>query len=581
MNRIAKLPPEIAQKIAAGEVIERPVSVVKELVENALDAGAGEIGVELLAGGKKRIRVRDDGSGMSRADAELCFERHATSKIAVADDLLAIATLGFRGEALASIAAVSRLTLKTSEGGAEAGTQIEREGDSLLSEKDIAFPRGTSIEVRDLFFNLPARLKFLHGDASELSQIAKYLTNVALAYPRLRLILSHGPRTILDSPPVDGLRERIYQLHGKALIDSLMEIDFTADGSRLYGFASRPPAGRPDRAHQYFFVNSRPVRDKVLASALQQAYRGLLEKDRWPEAFLFLSVPPAEVDVNVHPAKSEVRFLRSSAVFQLVLRAVDRAKDRAGGIKPVVAARPEGSDRTGEPVEYIPGESGDYPGLPFRVEERLPAADSAGVPLFGDGAGTAPESDPSGRRVLGQFGDAYIIASDPDGIMVIDQHNAHERVLFERFTEIDRRRSWPVKMSLIPLLFELSPAQAVSLDANRTALEESGFRAEPMGGRSFALREYPDIFQPEQALSAFLDLLDEIRGSKAEEKKSRMLAMMACKTAIKAGQPLPREKMIYLVRELFRTANPAVCPHGRPIVVRLSKAEIEKGLRRR
>jgi DNA mismatch repair protein MutL len=581
MNRIAKLPPEIAQKIAAGEVIERPVSVVKELVENALDAGAGEIGVELLAGGKKRIRVRDDGSGMSRADAELCFERHATSKIAVADDLLAIATLGFRGEALASIAAVSRLTLKTSEGGAEAGTQIEREGDSLLSEKDIAFPRGTSIEVRDLFFNLPARLKFLHGDASELSQIAKYLTNVALAYPRLRLILSHGPRTILDSPPVDGLRERIYQLHGKALIDSLMEIDFTADGSRLYGFASRPPAGRPDRAHQYFFVNSRPVRDKVLASALQQAYRGLLEKDRWPEAFLFLSVPPAEVDVNVHPAKSEVRFLRSSAVFQLVLRAVDRAKDRAGGIKPVVAARPEGSDRTGEPVEYIPGESGDFPGLPFRVEERLPAADSAGVPLFGDGAGTAPESDPSGRRVLGQFGDAYIIASDPDGIMVIDQHNAHERVLFERFTEIDRRRSWPVKMSLIPLLFELSPAQAVSLDANRTALEESGFRAEPMGGRSFALREYPDIFQPEQALSAFLDLLDEIRGSKAEEKKSRMLAMMACKTAIKAGQPLSREKMIYLVRELFRTANPAVCPHGRPIVVRLSKAEIEKGLRRR
>jgi DNA mismatch repair protein MutL len=581
MNRIAKLPPEIAQKIAAGEVIERPVSVVKELVENALDAGAGEIGVELLAGGKKRIHVRDDGSGMSRADAELCFERHATSKIAAADDLLAIATLGFRGEALASIAAVSRSTLKTSEGGAEAGTQIEREGDALLSEKDIAFPRGTSIDVRDLFFNLPARLKFLHSDASELSQIAKYLTNVALAYPRLRLILSHGPRTILDGPPVDGLRERIYHLHGKALIDSLMEIDFSADGSRLYGFSSRPPAGRPDRAHQYFFVNSRPVRDKVLASALQQAYRGLLEKDRWPEAFLFLSVPPAEVDVNVHPAKSEVRFLRSSAVFQLVLRAVDRAKARAGGIKPVAAARPEGSDRTVEPVEYIPGVPGDFAGWPFRVEEGPSAADSAGVSLFGDGAGAAPESDPSGRRVLGQFADAYIIASDPDGIMVIDQHNAHERVLFERFAEIDRRRSWPVKMSLIPLLFELSPAQAVSLEANRTALEESGFRAEPMGGRSFALREYPDIFQPEQALSAFLDLLDEIRGSKAEEKKSRMLAMMACKTAIKAGQPLPREKMIYLVQELFRTANPAVCPHGRPIVVRLSKSEIEKGLRRR
>ena len=581
MNRIARLPREIAQKIAAGEVIERPVSVVKELVENALDAGAGQVGVELLAGGKKRIFVRDDGSGMSRADAELCFERHATSKIAVAEDLLAIATLGFRGEALASIAAVSRLTLKTSEGGAEAGMQIEREGDTLLSEKSIAFPRGTSIEVFDLFFNLPARLKFLHSDASELSQIAKYLTNAALAYPRLRLTLSHGPRTILDCPPVDGLQERIYQLHGKALIDSLMPIDYAAEGCRLFGFASRPPAGRPDRSHQYFFVNNRPVRDKVLASALQQAYRGLLEKDRFPEAFLFLSVPPAEVDVNVHPAKSEVRFLHSAAVFQLVLRAVDRAKARAGGIKPVAAARPESEDRTGEPVEYILGGPGDFAGLPFRVEEGSPVTVSAGVPLFGDDAAAVPASDPSGRRVLGQFADAYLIVSDPDGLMVIDQHNAHERVLYDRFAEIDRRRSWPIKMSLIPLLFELSPAQAVSLEADRAALEEAGFRAEPMGGRSFALREYPDIFQPEQALAAFLDLLDEIRGSKAEEKKSRMLAMLACKAAIKAGQPLLPEKMAYLVQELFRTSNPAVCPHGRPIVVRLSKLEIEKGLKRR
>jgi DNA mismatch repair protein MutL len=579
MDRIAKLPPEIAQKIAAGEVIERPVSVVKELVENAIDAGAGEIAVELQGGGKKGIRVRDDGSGMSRADAELCFERHATSKIAVADDLLAIGTLGFRGEALASIAAVSRLTLRTSEGGAEAGTQIDREGDVLVAQKSIAFPRGTSIEVRDLFFNLPARLKFLRSDASELTQSAKYLTNVALAYPRLRLSLSHGPRTILDCPPVDGLRERLFQLHGKALVDSLMEIDHLAEGSRLYGFASRPPAGRPDRARQYFFVNNRPVRDKILASALQQAFRGLLEKDRWPEAFLFLTVPPDEVDVNVHPAKSEVRFLRSSAVFQLVLRAVDRAKARAGGIKPVAAVRTEGGGRTDEPVEYIPGDPGGGEFLPFRVGEGSSAA--AGLPLFEAGPSTAAVSDPLGRRVLGQFADAYIIAADPDGIMVIDQHNAHERVLYDRFAEIDRRRSWPVKMSLIPLLFELSPAQTVGLEANRSALEESGFRAEPMGGRSFALREYPDIFQPEQALAAFLDLLDEIRGSKAEEKKSRLLAMLACKAAIKAGQPLPREKMEYLMLELFRTSNPAVCPHGRPIVVRLSKAEIEKGLRRR
>jgi DNA mismatch repair protein MutL len=581
MDKIAKLPPEVAQKIAAGEVIERPVSVVKELVENALDAGAGEIVVELLGGGKNRILVRDDGHGMSRRDAELCFERHATSKIAAEEDLLAIATLGFRGEALASIAAVSRLTLKTSEGGTAAGTLIEREGDRLTAEKDVAFPRGTAVEVRDLFYNLPARLKFLRGDSGELSPIVKYLSNVALAYPRLRLTLRHGPRTVLDGPPVDGLRERIFQLHGRAAVEALMEIDHAEAGTRLQGFASRPPAGRPDRSHQFFFVNQRPVRDKILASALLQAYRGLLEKDRWPEAFLFLTVPPDEVDVNVHPAKSEVRFLRSSSIFQLVLHAVDRARARAGGIKPVAAAPADRSENRGdEPVEYIPGAPGSADGLPFRVEEGK-FTDSERLPFLRDGETGPALAEASERRVLGQYADSYIVAVDPDGLMVVDQHNAHERVLFERFAEIDRRRSWPVKLSLIPLLFELSPSQTVSLEANQGLLQESGFRADPMGGRSYALLEYPDIFQPEQALMAFLALLDEIRDSKAGERKSKLLATMACKTAIKAGQPLSREKMEFLVRELFRTPNPAVCPHGRPIVVRLSRLEIEKGLRRR
>jgi len=580
MNRIALLAPEVARKIAAGEVVERPVSVVKELVENALDAGATEISVDLLDGGKTLIRVRDNGHGMSRRDAEICFERHSTSKIVSEEDLSTITTLGFRGEALASISSVSRMILKTSEGGPEAGTQIEREGSSPPVLKSIAFPRGTTIEVRDLFFNLPARLKFLHGERSELGLIVKTLMNVALAYPRLRLTAVHGARTVLDGPPVDGLWERVHQLHGKALLDGLMVLDYIESGCRLFGLASRPPAGRADRSHQFFFVNNRPVRDKVMSSALAQAFRGRLEKDRSPEAFLFLTVPPGDVDVNVHPAKSEVRFRSTATIFQLVLRAVDKARTDAGGIKSVAAVRTEGASSPFLPVTYIPGESGSPADFPFRVaEDERPGGSGARLP----GVGFAADLRAPGveLRVLGQYADSYIVAVDAEGLLVVDQHNAHERVLFDRYVEIDRHRNWPVKMALIPLVFELSPSQAMAFEAQQALLLEAGFRSEPMGGRSYALKEYPDIFQPDDALAAFLALLEDARESKAADRKSRMLATMACKTAVKAGEPLPREKMEFLLGELFRTSNPAVCPHGRPIVVRLAKMQIEKSLGRR
>lgn len=589
MNRIAILPLEISQKIAAGEVIERPVSVVKELVENSLDAGASEIRVDLLAGGKKLIRVQDDGYGMSRADAELSFVRHSTSKIAGEDDLLGIATLGFRGEALPSISAVSRLTLRTSEGGDAAAVELEREGDAVRAVREIALPRGTAIEVRDLFFNLPARLKFLRSDSSELTLIAKYVTNVALAYPGLRLWLAHGPRSVLDCPPVAGLRERIFQLYGKEILDRQMEIDYGEAASRLFGFASRPPHGRADRSHQFFFVNNRPVRDKILASALNQTYRGLLEKEMSPEAFLFLTVPYSEVDVNVHPAKSEVRFRDSSSVFRLVLRSVERARRGIGGLKEIEAggAGQEGRDAPDgagapppvfPPVEFSPASQIDL-GVPLKIAER-PAS-------FGRLAG-APDSEPTlaagegpGLRVLGQFADAYIVVESGDGLLVVDQHNAHERILFDKYAEIRARKTWPVALSLVPLLFDLSPSQVVRLEAEQAGLQESGFRVEPMGGRSYALREYPDIFKPQEALSVVTSLLEEDAEGPGERKMDRLLATMACKSAIKAGQSLPREKMEFLVRELFRTPNPSLCPHGRPIVVKIPRGQIEKGLGRR
>ncbi|MBN1939722.1 MAG: DNA mismatch repair endonuclease MutL, partial [Candidatus Aminicenantes bacterium] len=332
MNRIAVLPDLLAQKIAAGEVIERPVSAVKELVENAIDAGAASISVDLAGGGKALIRIRDDGCGMSRGDAALALVRHATSKISREEDLSAIATLGFRGEALASIAAVSRLTLRTSDGGDGSGSQVESEPGAEGRTRDAAFPRGTEIEVRDLFFNLPARKKFLRSDASELNLIVKLLSTVALAHPGLRLTVRHGERTVLDCPPAAGLRERLYQLHGKNALDRMMEVDFADGPVRISGFASRPPYGRPDRTRQFFFVNTRPVKDKILAAALNRAFSGLLEKGLSPEAFLFIDLPPGEVDVNVHPAKTEVRFRDQQMLFPLIGRAVERARTRVLGV---------------------------------------------------------------------------------------------------------------------------------------------------------------------------------------------------------------------------------------------------------
>ena len=339
MKKIHLLPDDVAQKIAAGEVIERPVSVVKELVENSLDAGASEIRIEIVDGGKSLIKVQDDGSGMDREDAALCFRRHSTSKIAREEDLERISTLGFRGEALASIAAVSRLTLRTFDGAGDRGTMIEREGERLVAVTDIAFPRGTSVEVRDLFFNLPARRKFLRSGQSELGPVTKYVTQAALGAPCVRFTLVHGTRETLACPPVATLRERVFQIFGKKMVDGLMDVVAEDGAARLEGLASLPLAGRADRSVQHFFVNGRPVKDRILMAALSQAYMGILERGRSPEAFLFLRMPLADVDVNVHPAKAEVRFIDTQRVFRLVLRAVGEGAARGHTIKEVVPGR--------------------------------------------------------------------------------------------------------------------------------------------------------------------------------------------------------------------------------------------------
>jgi len=578
MKKIHLLPEDVAQKIAAGEVIERPVSVVKELVENSLDAGASEIRVELADGGKTLIKVHDNGSGMDREDAALCFRRHSTSKIAREEDLERIATLGFRGEALASIAAVSRLTLRTFDGAGDRGTMIEREGERLIAVTDIAFPRGTSVEVRDLFFNLPARRKFLRSAQSELGPVAKYVTQAALAAPGVRFTLVHGIRETIACPPVTTLRERVFQIFGKKMVEGLMDIAAEDGGARLEGLASLPLAGRADKSVQHFFVNGRPVKDRILTAALNQAYMGILERGRSPEAFLFLRLPFADVDVNVHPAKAEVRFKDTQLVFRLVLRAVSEGAARGHTIKEVVL--------TGGGGEAVPRVAEDGTGYPARGLEFGPAGADViapgSTPLHAGGrdwAKTGPVG--KGPAVLGQFENMYIVAAGEDGLLVIDQHNAHERVLFDKYREIDRMKLWPRKVLLIPPLLELPPSGAVNLEENAALLEDLGFRVEAMGGRSYALKEYPDLFRAEEAKDVFLGLLEEAGETSAVDRRERLLATMACKSAVKAGDPLTREKMGYLVEELLKSSQPALCPHGRPIVVRIEKSVIDKGMGRR
>ena len=566
MNKIILLPSEIAQKIAAGEVIERPFSVVKELVENSLDAGSSEIKIEVAEGGKRLIKVSDNGHGMSREDALICFERHSTSKLAQEEDLEKISTLGFRGEALPSISAVSRILLKTSDGFGEMGTQIVREGEEMLRCEDVAFPKGTSIEVRELFFNLPARKKFLRSDRSEFSQAVSYLTHIALSFPEVRFSLQHGSRRIFDYPAVSSLKERLYQVYGKSAIERLIEVGHKEGLQRVFGFVSRPPSGRKDRRHQLFFVNNRAVKDRMFLAALNQSFKGYLEKDRFAEAFLFLSLPYAEIDVNVHPSKTEIRFMDSQPIFFLVQAGISQAIAREMGIKEVYPVQSEIRE-----IRQVGERSQPFlMKFPEKVEIRTKES-------FG------PETKKATGypRVMGQYLDTYIVASDEEGILIIDQHNAHERVLFERYTEVDQKKGWPGKLPLLPMVFDLSASQVLNLEDNRALLEEVGFLAENMGGRSFALKEYPDIFKEEEAKQVFLSLLEEMKEEKLQDKKGALIAALACKSAIKAGQPLAFEKMNYLVEELFQTTNPSLCPHGRPIVLKIGRGQIEKEIKRR
>jgi DNA mismatch repair protein MutL len=599
MGRITRLPEDLANQIAAGEVVERPASVVKELIENAIDAEATRVTITVEYGGKKLIRVEDDGIGMDPEDARLCLDRHATSKIRRADDLGAIVTLGFRGEALPSIASVSHFRLRTRARGSHSGTEIRVNAGLIESVVEAGGPEGTLVEVADVFYNLPARRKFLKSDAAEAAQVSRFVTQLALCYPEVGFTLMSSGRKVLAVPPVTSLSDRLYQVYGDR--EDLVRVDREFGGMRLHGFIAALAEQGPVRGPQHVFVNRRIVKDRTIAHAILDAYSVATNKERSPEVHLFLDVPPDRVDVNVHPTKAEVRFREQSMVHEMVRRSLGDALGqgpapeltlRTSDVLPSRPLQPSipgalhgGSfpSRWAPPgsVPYEGSSRGFSTGVPYGGSENLRSEPSFGTPV----ENLRPE--PSAVRpmiALGQFRDTFIIAMDDEGLCIIDQHVAHERVLFERIMERLTRDSLESQRLLIPLVMELPPAERSALVGKAEALARFGFEIEDFGGDSVKVTAMPALLPRDECETALRALADDLegmdRGLRLEDALKQIAATTACHAAVKAHYPLTLEKMHHILEELRATAYSTVCPHGRPVMLRITRREIEKNFDR-
>jgi DNA mismatch repair protein MutL len=707
MSKIRVLSDHIANQIAAGEVVERPASVAKELVENAIDAGAHRVEVDVEAGGRRLLRVSDDGEGMTRDDAVLAFERHATSKISRTEDLNRIATLGFRGEALASIASIARVELVTHTDADTEATRVLIEGGRMRDVSPAARPRGTTIAVRDLFFNVPARRKFLRSEATESFHLSNLVTHYALAHPEIAFVLTNNGRETLRAAPAANLRERAYQIFGAEFLEHLLDVDGGDERvARVRGYVSAPRERRTTRDAQYLFVNGRFVRDRLITRALSEGYRSVLPHGVYPAALLFLEVPLEEVDVNVHPAKTEVRFRRAAAVAEAVREAVRAALASAGFLRQTddYTHAPQGDSderaaerettREDEPrqeaIEFgwtpapdhaphadesdapshqpsvqtqtaTPSAAADDAAAPTRqgtaydaitrnaraasrsdfdappappfsetitpqttpppgnaasaappaqdskseddssVRVSSPAAETRAVdtravdvraartlPPLNSAAGlvreVAVESLSANIRPLGQLEESFIIATDPEGLLLIDQHVAHERILFDKYRALEGARRAESQQLLVPETFDLTPAQAAAFDDLAPELERHGFDLTRLSGRTVAIRCVPADLSATDARNVLAEILETVdaekRGGVRENLRDEIAASLACRAAIKINMPLTQEKMRWLIDRLLLTSSPTTCPHGRPVILRLTKRDIERGFHR-
>jgi DNA mismatch repair protein MutL len=673
MSKIRVLPDQIVNQIAAGEVVERPASVAKELVENAIDAGATRITIDVEAGGRRLLKVSDDGEGMTRDDAVLAFERHATSKISKAEDLNGIATLGFRGEALASIASVARVELVTKTEDATAGTRVVIEGGRMRDVKDAAHPRGTTVVMRDLFFNVPARRKFLRSEATESFHLTNLVTHYALAHPEIAFTLTNNGREVLRAAQAVDLRERAYQVFGEQFLENLLEVSGGHDQvAQVRGYVSAPRDRRTSRDAQYLFVNGRFVRDRLIGRALSEGYRSILPHGVYPAALLFLETPLEEVDVNVHPAKTEIRFRRAAAVADAVREAVRAALASAGYAnaaedtgRAAASAAPSATRDTAETLSASAsaGENAetarlrvappaqqskmDFATMPIQDEEivveetapvvskrntgrdldailrRMHAGQSAATEAesaqttaaeYDQFASVIEESTATGVadmqtvalpplasadkfvrevpveslsaniRPLGQLDESFIIATDDEGLLLIDQHVAHERVLFDKYRALESTRPAESQQLLIPETFDLTPAQAAVFDSVSPELEKYGFELMRLSGRTVAIKATPADLPAGEARNMLAEVLDTVdaekKGSARATLRDEIAASLACHAAIKVNMPLAPEKMRWLIDRLLVTSSPTTCPHGRPVILRLATRDILKGFHR-
>jgi DNA mismatch repair protein MutL len=585
VGKINRLPSDLANQIAAGEVVERPASVVKELVENAIDAGARRLKIHVELGGKKQVRVEDDGEGMEPEDARLAIERHATSKIRRADDLAAILTLGFRGEALPSIASVSHFVMRTRARGRQSGTEIRVNGGAVASIVEIGAAEGTFVEVNDLFYNLPARRKFLKSDGAESAQVSRIVTQLALAYPEVGFTLTSATRTVLQAPPAASLRDRLFQVYGER--PDLMEVRKEAGGLKISGFIAALAEQGPTRGPQNLFINRRIVKDRTIAHAIIDSYSQASIKERSPEVHLFIEMPADALDVNVHPTKAEVRFRDQSLVHEVVRRAFVEALGQSGA--PQLQLQPETASHL-PTSPALPGvlAGGAYPNrwMPSTLAPSTPAPSTApGTAAPGTAApGRLPPTQLRPMIPLGQFRDTFIIAVDDEGIAIIDQHVAHERVLFERVMERLTAGRFESQRLLMPMVLELAPSACEALVNRIAELERFGFELETFGGATIKVSAVPALLKIEDSSKALLALAEDLegldRGAQVQDALQRIAATTACHAAVKANYPLTYEKMTHILDELRATAYSTVCPHGRPVMLRLTRREIEKNFDR-
>ena len=652
MGRIRVLSDQVANQIAAGEVVDRPASVVKELLENALDAGATRIRIEIEAGGRRLIRIADDGCGMVRDDALLAFERHATSKIRSSDDLLSIATLGFRGEALPSIASIARLELVTRPPEDAAGTRIEIAGGKILAVEDSGGPPGTTIAVRDLFFNTPARRKFLRAETTELAHVTALVTHYALAHPEIHFELHSATHALLTAPPVREPSERIYQIFGRDTLDQLLPLaaerrfdhaglpepppwrrdrDYIPPDPgflRVSGFVSRPALQKLNRNSIYIFVNQRLIRDRLIIHAIVEAYRNIIPPTSFPVVLLFLEMPPHEVDVNVHPAKTEVRFRQQSLVHDFVRESIRVTLMKTRPAASFIAAltdTPRASsslvlETDSQPVAEIPG-SDDPPqpgdASPFNLappepppeEIHLPFASTTvtgseandlavsvradpstnghacAAPTLPDGGEPAPTLHSlASLKPFGQLRESFILATNDEGLWIIDQHVAHERVLFEKILRERQTERVERQRLLMPMLIDLLPQQMVIFSTLAAELERNGCEAEPFGPHTIAIKAAPSGLSGRELERMILEVLEQpgaaAQSDNLEAARTRIAASIACHAAIKINMPLDPARMEWLLAALAQTDHPTSCPHGRPIALRYSWKDIQRAFQR-